>query len=299
MADTQTQKKVDFFIIGAPKCGTTALARNLEKNPSIVISKPKEPHYFTTDFHRHLEKPKDDEGYHNLYFPPEKTKGERWGEGSVWTMMSDLGLARIKEYNPDARIIAMLRDPAKAAFSLHQMLVFQQHENVRDFTKAWKLSDQRFAKKNLPEGLNRDHRFLAYKQVYSFLPQIRKIYAHFPPEQVLILTQEEYFKGGVETLKRVDEFLGLEPFEYPQSEKVNKSLYMKNGILMEILRTEFVIKSISRLKRILGIRSFGMGRPSARMSKEEADMVYAELAADMAEVEREFGIRLAKQDRPK
>jgi hypothetical protein len=38
-----------FFIVGAPKCGTTAMCHYLSQHPEIFISTPKEPHFFDTE----------------------------------------------------------------------------------------------------------------------------------------------------------------------------------------------------------------------------------------------------------
>ena len=43
----------NFFIVGAPKCGTTALSHYLRQHPRIFFSLPKEPHYFATDLPRY------------------------------------------------------------------------------------------------------------------------------------------------------------------------------------------------------------------------------------------------------
>ena len=58
--------KPNFFIIGAPKCGTTALSEYLRSHPSVLISEPKEPHYFSTDIDTRYAI-RDLEGYRACY----------------------------------------------------------------------------------------------------------------------------------------------------------------------------------------------------------------------------------------
>ena len=56
----------NFFIVGAPKCGTTALSEYLREHPNAFLCQPKEPHYFATDFptHRYVTK---EEAYLKLF----------------------------------------------------------------------------------------------------------------------------------------------------------------------------------------------------------------------------------------
>ena len=48
-------RKVDFFIVGAPKCGTTSMATYLNGRSDVFVTNPKEPHYFSVDFPKYRE----------------------------------------------------------------------------------------------------------------------------------------------------------------------------------------------------------------------------------------------------
>ncbi|WP_319518091.1 sulfotransferase domain-containing protein [uncultured Martelella sp.] len=282
--------KVDFFIIGAPKCGTTALAKNLDNNPSIVISNPKEPHYFTTDFIDY-KKAKDLEEYHSSCFPAEKHSDVIWGDASIWTMYSEEGLNNIKKYNPDARIVIMLRNPAKAAFSLHQQMIFQKKEPVRSFRDAWLRSDERF-KRNIDTNNNIDSKLISYKHAFSFRSQLKRVYEIFPSEQIFIGTQEDYIRDGVLYINRVEAFLGARIFKHAMNAKTNETFYMNNKFVMDLLRHPVTVKVAVGAKRVLGIKSWGLGRPAARITADDIKLVYTDLADDIAAVEADFGIKL-------
>ena len=120
--------KVRIFIVGAPKAGTTSLHYYLNEHPEILMSSVKEPDFF-------LEKEIDDIGlyygttrietsdkYHNLF--SDKKDEEIFGESSVSYLYYPEVPKRIKEYNTEAKIIIMLRNPVDRAFS-HYLMDFK------------------------------------------------------------------------------------------------------------------------------------------------------------------------------
>src|SRR5215475_12959925 len=104
-------KKPDFFIVGAPRSATTAMAQFLGIHPEIFMAR-KEMHVFGADlrfgqrFYR-----RDLETYAMAF---EARNGHRLaGEASVWYLFSTRAAAEIKKFNPEARIIIMLREPVE------------------------------------------------------------------------------------------------------------------------------------------------------------------------------------------
>ena len=110
------RRRPDVFIVGAPKCGTTAMAEYLESHPEIYMAK-KEMNVFGADlrfgaqFYR-----RDLQAYLEEF--DTRNGEERAGEASVWYLFSRHAAAEIKAFNPDARIIIMLREPAEMLYSL-------------------------------------------------------------------------------------------------------------------------------------------------------------------------------------
>ena len=284
-------RKVDFFIVGAPKCGTTALALNLNQNPAIVISEPKEPHYFASDLQTGGVIPTDDAGYLARFFPKEKPESTLWGDASVWHMYSEVALKRIRDHNPKARIVAVVRDPARAAFSLHQQMIFQQQEDTRSFEAAWKKSDLRYAREEFPDRISLDPRLVAYKHAYAFHAQLMKVCALFPPEQILILRQEELNLGQADAVRRVADFIGAAPYTY-KVERTNETFYVKFPFVTDLMRSPLVRGTTIRIKKLLGIKTLGIGRPSEPFRTSYGETVHRDLAEDIAAVERDFGITL-------
>jgi hypothetical protein len=125
-------RKPDFFIVGAPKCGTTAMDDHLRQHPDVFMCR-KEPQFFGSD----LNSPafvRDRQAYLSLF----EAAGEerRVGETSVWSLYSRRAAAEIKAFAPDARIIIMLRNPVKMLHSLHSEFLYTGNEDIVNFQDA-------------------------------------------------------------------------------------------------------------------------------------------------------------------
>ena len=102
------KKLPDFFIVGAPKCGTSALGEYLRKHPDVFMAR-KEMHHFGADLHFGSQIFRRKEGAYLAEF--DAWNGQLLaGEASVWYLYSTQAAAEIKAFNPKARIIIMLRE---------------------------------------------------------------------------------------------------------------------------------------------------------------------------------------------
>src|SRR5271170_3647810 len=107
----------EFFIIGAPKCGTTSLALYLARHRQIFIPTIKEPHYFLTDLRR-PGRVSNQRSYETLF----KRAGAHHrisGEASVFYLLSRAAVPNILCFNPHAKFIVMVRSPLEMVVSLH------------------------------------------------------------------------------------------------------------------------------------------------------------------------------------
>ena len=128
--------KPNFFIVGAPKCGTTALYEYLRPHPHIFMSKVKEPHFFANDlgtypFIKTLEE-------YTRLFTDSNEQHVRVGEASVYYLRSATAIANIHQFNPHAKIIAMFRNPVEMVHALHSQLLYVSEESESDFETAWR-----------------------------------------------------------------------------------------------------------------------------------------------------------------
>ncbi len=152
----------NFFIVGAPKSGTTALSDYLRDHPNIFFSEPKEPHYFAQDFEKY-RLTKTLEEYLSLF--DESTPNHlAIGEGSVFYLFSSVALKKIYEFDPQAKIIVMLRNPVDLVYSFHSQQLFSADEDEQSFEKAWRLQGVRQQGKHIPRK-NRNTNFLNYASI--------------------------------------------------------------------------------------------------------------------------------------
>ena len=137
----------DFFLVGAPKCGTTSLAQWLSEHPEVFFSPVKEPHFFNTDASNRKIRSRD--AYAALFSGVE-SRHLAVGEGSVWYLYSDAAVPRILEANSRARFIVMLREPIAMLRSLYLQQRWAGNENAGSLEEAWRLQDARRAGRKVP-----------------------------------------------------------------------------------------------------------------------------------------------------
>ena len=106
----------------------------------------KEPHFFNTDDRRLISTL---EAYEDL-FRPASSGHCALGEASVWYLSSTEAVHNILAYQPNARFIVMVRNPVEMAPALHAEMLITGHENVHDFSTAWRYQEERRQGRQLP-----------------------------------------------------------------------------------------------------------------------------------------------------
>ncbi len=212
----------DFFIVGHPKCGTTALYEALRRHPQIYMPDWKEPWFFAPELH--VRTPPRPEGrartleeYRSLFVAARPE--QRIGEATALYLWSQTAAARIAEVQPDARIIAILREPASFLRSLHLQFVQTYVETESDLRKALSLEDERRQGKSIPR-----HSYwpqaLLYSEYVRYVEQLRRYHAVFPPEHVLVLIYDDFRSDNEASVRKVLRFLEVDdtyPIETPQA----------------------------------------------------------------------------------
>jgi hypothetical protein len=205
--------KPNFFIIGAPKCGTTALSEYLRTHPNIYISSPKEPHYFAEDL-GHYCWAKSLDQYLKL-FEDSRDNHLAVGEGSVLYLYSSVAIRNIYHFNPDAKIIVMLRNPIELIYSYHSQAVYCADEDEKEFEKAWKLQSLRRKGFKIPRAC-RHPKLLQYAEVGRLGEQIERLLSIFPSQQIYVIFFEDFTTSTRQVYENVLAFLGV-----PSDERVN------------------------------------------------------------------------------
>lgn len=198
-------RKPNFFIVGAPKCGTTSLASWLSGHPNIFMSPTKEPHFFNTEDRRLISRL---EAYEDL-FRAAVSDHYAVGEASVWYLSSSTAVRNILNYQPEARFIVMVRNPLEMAPALHAEMLLSGHENVNDLSVAWDLQEERRQGRQLPPLSWGQRRFI-YGEVCRLGAQLERLLAAVPANRVLVVVLDDVGADSRREYLRVLQFLGLE-----------------------------------------------------------------------------------------
>jgi hypothetical protein len=197
-----------FFLIGAPRCGTTAMSNYLSRHPQICFSKPKEPHFFTILLGL-LKKVDIEQDYIQRFFFHKTDEHRVCGEGSVSYLYSEQALDLILQLNPDAQFVVNLRNPVEMIYSYHARLLKLVEEDQQDFRTAWDLQAVRAQGKQLPKGYH-DADLFQYKEVASLGKYLQRLYERVGRDRVHIIVFDDFIADPLTEYKKVLSFLGVE-----------------------------------------------------------------------------------------
>ncbi len=183
-------KHPNFFISGAPRCGTTALYTYLSEHPQIFMSEVKELNYFATDF-PHVQKIsfKTADDYHKVFAKADE-RHLGVGEASPFYLFSQVAFKNMAAYDPAAKVILILRNPVDFVELYHQLNLSLLREDEPDLAKAWDLQSLRKQGQHIPSGA-RGTELLMYGEVGQFGKYVERLLAIFPREQVKIFLYDD------------------------------------------------------------------------------------------------------------
>ena len=185
-------KKPNFFILGAPKCGTTSIADWLREHPQVFMSDPKEPHFFNTDSKHSAV---FNLSQYERIFSSANDDQIAIGEASVWYLISDEAVENIINYQPDAKFIVCLRNPIEASVSLHDQKLFSGDENIIEFIDAWNAQEgRRNGKIKLPPTCV-DVNHLMYGSSCLFGKLLHKLLEKIDREKLLVIIMDDILEN--------------------------------------------------------------------------------------------------------
>jgi len=245
----------DFLVIGAARAGTTSLYRYLKSHPQIYLSPIKEHKYFAypetrpilVGPHRTTPIVWKLEDYRRLF---QTRAGEiAAGEMSPQYLYTECSPAAIRKLIPEAKLIAILRDPAERAFSHFCHNRSGGIESLSDFRAALAAEDERIAQGWWPA--------FHYRNRGYYSRQLRRYFALFPREQMLILFFDDLVADCHEFLRKICAFLGVDenqPFD--TSERDNATIGIpRSSVLRRFLRSAGTAKRMIRAVLPEGTRS--------------------------------------------
>jgi Sulfotransferase family len=221
----------NFFIVGAPKCGTTALYAYLRSHPDVFMPDVKEPHYFGSDLAFRYRRRPDEQRYRS-YFAGADGRS-RVGEASIWYLYSTAAAAEIREAVPQARAVAMVRDPVEMITAMHSQFVYNGHEDL-PLAEALDAEPERAAGRRIPESANFPAGLL-YRRVASFADQIERYYDILGRDKVHVVVFDDLKADPARTYRCVLEFLGVDPEHRPDFEVVNANKVARSTTFRRLL----------------------------------------------------------------
>jgi len=292
--------KPNFFIIGAAKSGTSAIWHHLQEHPDVYMSPrkhtrffafgvedpgfrgpaPKNPHspYAITDL----------QIYHAMF--EGVTNETAVGEASWTYLYRSEAPRRIREYAPDARLIAILRNPADRAYSHYRQNVQAGREPLADFTQALKQEEVRIRHNWWPE--------FHYVHMGLYFAQLKHYFDAFDRDQIKVYLYEDLDSDPYSLLRDAFGFLDVDDTFTPEAIiRSNPSGASKNKSLHSLLqRLESVrpiaerfipdrkLQSIVRLGRTLNNRNTDRLRLSPTENRRLIDEYFREDILDLQDL---------------
>ncbi|MFO1152907.1 MAG: sulfotransferase [Rhodospirillales bacterium] len=239
------ENRSSFFIVGAPRCGTTALSKILAAHPQVCFSRPKESHFFVRDDLPPLDQANLRTQFVEPFFPHLAPEHTTFGEGSVSSLYSPVAIERIRTFDPDARFIIMIRNPVDMVYSYHGRLLFLLDEDQRDFARAWALQDERAAGRALPKSC-RDPRLLHYAEVATLAPHVERLFHIAGRDRCYVVVFDDLSSNAGAVYEALRGFLDLEMAPPVRLHQKNQHRTYKSRFLHQFLVNPppFVIKAL-------------------------------------------------------
>lgn len=233
-----------LFIVGAPKCGTTSLANWLGSHPRIFMSPMKEPHFYNTDMGNRVVTEKAD---YEALFADAHAEALVWAEASTWYLFSNEAVPNILTEYPEARFIAMVRDPVEMAISLYYQNRKKLHEPLTTLEEAWAAQDVRAQGKSLPRDCI-EPAFLQYRKACDLNFLVERLRQRVAPEHLCIIHLENLKADVRKEYLRVLDFLDVPDDGRQRFPVMNEAAENRSYLLAHAIRTA------AKLKRVLGIK---------------------------------------------
>lgn len=204
-------KKVDVFIVGGQKCGTTALHNYLIKHPKIISGKIKELHFF--DYEPYFDKeniiksPMHLRALFQRKIPEDSilidsTPNYSWWENSI---------NRIYNYNKNAKLIFIMRNPVQRALS-HWNMQYDLKISLKSFRDSYN--------QELRGDTSRE---LSYISRGFYSKQIKKMFNNFGRKNVHILESKDLKENTNNELLKISNFLNIDKKDFSVEKIVNNS----------------------------------------------------------------------------
>ena len=228
-------KKPNLFIVGHTRSGTTSLKYYLEQHPDVFMVHNKKGYFgFETDYNSEDEYLKQFSKVKNQTVIAEKCTDY---------LICPETAKRLKFFNPESKIIIMLRNPVEQSYSLHRYLLNETIETFKNFSDA--LDAENFRKTEINSKKYSHHLF--YREQMCYSKMIKRYFDHFDKKNIFIIIFDDFKKNPLEIFKNICIFLEIDHNFIPKIEIKNVSrAYRSKFIQIIFKRTPDFLKNILR-----------------------------------------------------
>jgi len=215
----------DLFVVGAPRCGTTAMYAYLRQHPQVFMSAVKEPHFFCPDLF--LPAPpaavRDERAYDDMF--REAADQRRVGEASPFYLYSQRAPEAIRAFSPNARVIIMLRNPPEMMYSMfclrrNASIFHPRQETIPTFEQALAAEPGRLRGENLPPGAPEEPGrclYLCYRELARYAPRVEHFFHVFGRAAVHVILFNDLVAAPGTMYRDVCRFLDLDAGPAPDT----------------------------------------------------------------------------------
>jgi hypothetical protein len=254
--------KPNLFIVGAPKCGTTALYRYLRNHPEVFMSPAKEPQFFAADIFANQRNVTTLAQYLECFAGANGQK--KIGEASTCYLGSGTAASEIKAFSPTAQIVIMVRNPVDVMYAQHSERIFGQAEHVRDFEAAVDSNEERKWK----AGPFKGERAIrpGYRELSRFTQAVKRYFDAFRRENVHVIIYDDFVSDAAGVFGDLLRFLEVGPAPVTDYSVVNGNRRARSMAIQEFIRHP--PKRLWRLSEFVLSKRFraGMGRTLRRLN---------------------------------
>ncbi|MCA9776142.1 MAG: sulfotransferase domain-containing protein [Candidatus Eremiobacteraeota bacterium] len=261
---------LNFLLLGAPKCGSTSLHRYLCQHPSIFMAEPKETHYFYRDYEPELN------GFSEKYLSG-WTGQPVVGEASAKNFVLPFVARRIHEALPQAKLLAILREPVERAYSdwwMHRTSGLEKHcfEDAVERGMNSPLLDSWRGEEGYAKWLEFDRKrgldgpASPYLERGYYASHLTNFLEHFPRDQILVLFSQELLREPQSVMEKVWRFLGVEDHLVSLEQDGQRAVGSK------LARTRKILDSLGLLQMVPQRVRDQAGKLSAKLGDRRPEM---------------------------
>lgn len=288
MQTNKTSYSPSFIIAGAQKCATTSLYAYLDTHPEIFMSPKKQIHFFDNSYNKGYKW--YEKHFSGSYLSKYKRKADTQiaGEATPSYMLYNEIPERIYKYNPNMKLIFILRNPVSRAWSQYTHECFYAHEDL-PFMEALKAEEERI--KISKYYLNH----FSYKKRGCYAELLDNYLAFFPKEQIYLLLQENLYQNPIDELNKIASFLGCTPKFIKDDLQIvskNSKKEAKYRWISKLANKTFIEK-LPFLPTIINSLNSKKQIASTKISEEEKVYLNNYFSQKNIELEKHFSLNLS------